>query len=281
MAEVHDVFARKELKYRMALRRKGALLDALAGRIEPDEFGLTRITSLYYDTPERLLAFRSYDKPFYKEKLRLRLYGKPADGERVFVEVKKKLDGVVYKRRVGLSRAAARAYLAGMPYEQACRAFPLDDADADAASLSSRSRQIAREIDAFKMRYRALGPTIAITCSRESFRERGGLAALDEPCGAGCSAEAIAAAGQTSGLRITFDAELTWRDVSRPGFEPRRLLPPGEVVMEVKTAGALPLWFVHALSDVGARPVSYSKYGEAFHDLMEGEKGRNRCLMLC
>lgn len=281
MTGVRNAFARKELKYRMARWRKDALLKSLAGRIDPDEFGITRITSLYYDTPARLLAFRSYDKPFYKEKLRLRLYGNPTDGERVFVEVKKKLDGIVYKRRVGLSRAAARAYLAGMPYEQACLTFPLDDADANAESLSPRNRQIAREVDAFKMRYQVLEPTIAIACLRESFRERGGLAAADEPRGAGCSAEAVAAAGQTSGIRITFDADLTWRDVSQPSLAPCRLLRSDEVVMEVKTAGALPLWFVHALNEVDARPVSYSKYGEAFHDLMEGRKGRNRCSTLC
>lgn len=279
MATVRDVFARKELKYRISRRRKDVLLAVLDGRIEPDEFGLTRITSLYYDTPERLLALRSYDKPFYKEKLRLRLYGDPSDGERVFVEVKKKLDGIVYKRRVGMSRAAARAYLTGMPYERACRRFPLDDAAANAASLSPRSRQIAREIDAFKMRYGALEPTIEVTCSRKSFAERTS-AATGRASSVQRAAEA-SAAGQTSALRLTFDEDLAWRDASRPGFEPRRLLYPGEVVMEVKTAGALPLWFVHALDEVSARPVSYSKYGEAFHDLVEGEKGCDRCSIPC
>ncbi len=281
MAGFRDVFARKELKYRMRRRRKDALLDELAAFVEPDEYGLTRITSLYYDTSDRLLAFRSYDKPFYKEKLRLRKYGDPGNGERVFIEMKKKLNGIVYKRRVGLSYAAARAYLAGMPYEKACGIFPLDDPVANEGCFSPRSRQIAREIDAFMARYGMLEPSIEVVCLRESFTERVGAGMAGGTRGGRYDAESFAAAGQTSGLRITFDSDLLWRDASCSDFEPRRLLRGGEFIMEVKTAGALPLWFVHALDDVDARPTSYSKYGEAFHDQMEGGKERNLCLIAC
>ena len=101
-----------------------------------------RITSLYFDTPGRALIERSLDKPLYKEKLRLRRYGEAAGEDAdedgcVFVEIKKKYKGVVYKRRVGMSLAAARAYMGGMPYEQACACFPLSDPALAAASVSA------------------------------------------------------------------------------------------------------------------------------------------------
>lgn len=41
----------------------------------------------------------------YKEKLRVRSYGVPTGDDKVFVELKKKYDGVVYKRRVAMTAA--------------------------------------------------------------------------------------------------------------------------------------------------------------------------------
>lgn len=111
MTTFTDVFERKEVKYRLDARQHRAMAAALRGRMAPDAFGRTRIVSRYFDTPERALIERSLDKPLYKEKLRLRSYGSPQAGDRVFVEIKKKYKGIVYKRRVGCSLAAAEAYL--------------------------------------------------------------------------------------------------------------------------------------------------------------------------
>lgn len=60
----------------------------------------------------------SLDKPVYKEKLRLRVYGTPTDSSPVFLEIKKKYDGVVYKRRVSTDFAQAMRFLTeGIPPE--------------------------------------------------------------------------------------------------------------------------------------------------------------------
>ncbi len=152
MTLYNEVFERTEKKYRLDARQHRQMVEALAGHLALDAFGITKITSLYFDTPGRALIERSLDKPLYKEKLRLRRYGEAAGEDAdedgcVFVEIKKKYKGVVYKRRVGMSLAAARAYMGGMPYEQACACFPLSDPALAAASVSARSRQIAREID--------------------------------------------------------------------------------------------------------------------------------------
>ena len=161
MASFTDTFERKEVKYRLNAKQHREVLNALAGRMAADEYGRTRITSLYFDTPTRDLIARSLEKPLYKEKLRLRWYGTPTSGERVYVEIKKKYDGIVYKRRVGCSLTAAYAYLMGrVPYENACVQNPLSDQLQQDEALTLHSIQIAREIDAFAARYRNLRPSM-------------------------------------------------------------------------------------------------------------------------
>ena len=51
MASFTDTFERKEVKYRLNAKQHRCVLDALAGRMAADEYGRTRITSLYFDTP--------------------------------------------------------------------------------------------------------------------------------------------------------------------------------------------------------------------------------------
>ncbi|WP_241157357.1 polyphosphate polymerase domain-containing protein [Adlercreutzia sp. ZJ242] len=313
MSAYAEVFQRVEKKYRVSAWQRRCVEEALREFMEPDAYGVTRVTSVYWDTPSRSLIARSLEKPLYKEKLRLRAYGiaagkalastflaagaasgapaaHAADGalprlaschlgrsarrgaegsgpERVtaaslaaaspafassaalvFVELKKKYQGVVYKRRVGISLAAAQAYLSGMPYEQACEAFPLDDAALAAESLSARSVQIAREIDAMRARHAQLSPSMGIACDRVAWLPR---------------AEHAVGLGE---LRVTFDSALSCLDGAaacgrRGSWEP--VIDNAESVMEIKGAGPLPLWLAAALSGAQAYPTSFSKYGAA------------------
>ena len=249
MASFTDTFERKEVKYRLNAKQHREVLDALAGRMAADEYGRTRITSLYFDTPRRDLIARSLEKPLYKEKLRLRWYGTLTSGERVYVEIKKKYDGIVYKRRVGCSLTAAYAYLMGrVPYENACVQNPLSDQVQQDEALTLHSIQIAREIDAFAARYRNLRPSMYIVCERTAYAPVPG--------------------GDAEGLRITFDAGVSYRDAMASGkhfdesYHP--LLGLGEVIMEVKTGAAFPSWLVEALNGCAAFPSSFSKYGAAY-----------------
>lgn len=249
MASFTDTFERKEVKYRLNAKQHRCVLDALAGRMAADEYGRTRITSLYFDTPSRKLIARSLEKPLYKEKLRVRSYGTPLQSERVYVEIKKKYDGIVYKRRVGCSQAAALSYLmGGVPYENACAMNPLVDPLQQVEALAPRSLQIAREIDSFVARYRNLRPSMYIVCERTAYAPVPG--------------------GDAEGLRITFDAGVSYRDAMASGkhfdesYHP--LLGLGEVIMEVKTGAAFPSWLVEALNGCAAFPSSFSKYGAAY-----------------
>ena len=111
--QIPMTFQRYETKYMLSPIMARKLRKSLPGHLQMDEYGLDTICSLYYDTPDFQLIRASLDKPVYKEKLRMRSYGVPADGDSVFVELKKKYKGVVYKRRTALEAGEALDYLAG------------------------------------------------------------------------------------------------------------------------------------------------------------------------
>ena len=95
-----NVMKRYELKYLPDRGQTAWLIDRLKGHMEPDRYGMTSIASLYYDTPDDRIIRRSLEKPDFKEKLRLRSYGLATEGSPVFLELKRKASGIVYKRRV-------------------------------------------------------------------------------------------------------------------------------------------------------------------------------------
>lgn len=270
MGSYCEVFQRVEKKYRIGAGQREGLQRKMAPRMAPDDFGCTRVVSLYLDTPRCELIGRSLEKPLYKEKIRLRIYGlAPEEGlapeREVFFEIKKKFDGVVYKRRVRMSAAAAGAFFQGMPYGQACECFPLPGSASQAKSLDVRSRQIAREIEAMLQRYGQLRPTMLVSCERVAWR----------PDAQACSAApSCPDASFSSDLRITFDGSLEARDVRGVAFDELfgaqahgrwfPLISADESIMEVKAAGSFPLWLAHGLSECGAFPASFSKYGTAY-----------------
>ena len=110
---VIQVMKRYELKYLLDRGQAAFLAAGLRGHMEPDRYGLTSIASLYYDTPDFRLVRASLDKPAFKEKLRLRSYGIATECSPVFLELKRKASGIVYKRRVGTNLPEVRRFFAG------------------------------------------------------------------------------------------------------------------------------------------------------------------------
>lgn len=96
------VFQRTEKKYLLSELQYKALLDTIHCFIEPDTYGKYSICNLYFDTDDYTLIRKSIEKPVFKEKLRLRSYGVPENDQKVFLEIKRKVKGVVFKRRVSL-----------------------------------------------------------------------------------------------------------------------------------------------------------------------------------
>ncbi|HWQ96797.1 MAG TPA: polyphosphate polymerase domain-containing protein [Clostridia bacterium] len=113
-----NTFERFEEKYLLTAAQYQKVLAGLRGRMQPDLFGRSTVSSIYYDTPDYRLIRSSLDKPDYKEKLRVRAYGMPTVQSRAFVELKKKVDGIVYKRRAEMELSEANLLLAGKQTEQ-------------------------------------------------------------------------------------------------------------------------------------------------------------------
>lgn len=141
-------FKRYEAKYLLDQRQRDGLARLLEECMAPDEHGPSTVRNVYFDTPTALLARRSAEHPLYKEKIRERCYGAPHPFDPVFLELKKKCDGVVYKRR--------------------CRMAPMDAAEM-VAGRGRPQTQIERELDWACRSYEGLRPMAYLAYDREAF----------------------------------------------------------------------------------------------------------------
>ena len=107
MSSFQNSFQRVEVKYLLTPEQYSAIRRGMEPYVKPDVYSHYTICSIYCDTADYSLVRASLDKPVYKEKLRLRSYGVPGSRDTAFVELKKKYDGVVYKRRVTVNAAQA------------------------------------------------------------------------------------------------------------------------------------------------------------------------------
>lgn len=148
------VFERFEQKYKIPAELYESVKKELENFVKRDEYGETTVCSLYYDTKDYRLIRTSIEKPKYKEKLRLRCYGFGKD-KKVFLELKKKAYGVVYKRRIVLKSEQAFAFFEN--------GEPLP------------SSQIAREITYFKEYYDTLSPAFLVMYDRTAYLGQGDL----------------------------------------------------------------------------------------------------------
>ena len=245
MEKIINVFARHEIKYILTADQRRTVMRGIKDRMIPDPHGISTIRNIYYDTPDYRLIRRSLEKPNYKEKIRLRSYGSPTEDTVVFLELKKKFDKVVYKRRVELKERDAEKYMAGE--------LGLDEFKERIAEVSNP--QIAKEIDYFKSIYKNLKPMVYLSYDRCAYFSE-----------------------EDESLRITFDKNIRWRgnDVRLTSAEGGEdLLAEGESLMEIKTATALPIWLVEVLNQAKARPASFSKYGNAYKSIVEKEGKQN------
>lgn len=221
-----NIFKRYELKYLLTQEQMQTILEKSAPYICGDEFGKSTICNIYYDTADNLLIRRSLDKPIYKEKLRLRSYGVADTNTPVFAEIKKKYDGVVYKRRIHTNEKQARALCKGI-------------------ATTDRS-QITDEILYFVRRYENLQPAMFISYEREAFYAKNDSnfrITFDQNI-------------------LWRDEDLT---LSK-GVYGTPILEQNQVLMEVKCPSAMPLWFVSILTELGVYKTSFSKYGRAYAD---------------
>lgn len=106
-----NIFEREEKKYVISRAEFNEILPVLTEHMVWDKYGKQTINSLYFDDEFHLSIQKSISKPVYKEKLRLRSYGTPNQEDLVYLELKKKYRGVVYKRRLEMTLGEANTYL--------------------------------------------------------------------------------------------------------------------------------------------------------------------------
>ncbi len=224
-----SIFKRYETKYLLCQQEKERLLETMRAHMRMDKYGRVVIRNIYFDTGTFRLVRHSIEKPVYKEKLRVRSYQAAKPGDLVFVELKKKYQSVVYKRRLALAESQAReCFQNDLP-------LPV-------------SSQIADEIEYFRSYYKPLRPAVFLSYEREAFEM------LD---------------GSDLRVTFDENILYREKDFSfASDIYGAHLLKPGETLMEIKTTGAMPLWLCRQLTAQKIYRTSFSKYGAAYLDML-------------
>ncbi|MEI1231258.1 molecular chaperone [Enterococcus mundtii] len=240
--KLKNVFQRKETKYLIPTTQFHSFLKDLKKQMQIDEYGLHTILSLYFDTPDDRFITNSMTKPKYKEKFRVRSYGIPQETSMVFLEIKKKVNGIVYKRRMPLTYAE---YLQWLDQKH----FP-----------KNKDEQIPQEVNWLFKRNPDLSPKTMIMYERMS------LFGTSDPDFRVTFDQNIRFRSTNLDLSITGDETLVAPEIG--------------VLMEVKALGAYPLWFVELLNDYQLRKGSFSKYAETYqrHLFIQTKEEKNHAI---
>ncbi len=224
-----NIFRRYELKYIITKNQEQKLFKIMSNHMNPDKYGKNTICNIYYDTPNKLIIRRSLESPCYKEKLRVRSYGVASKDSPVFIEIKKKYDGVVYKRRISMTEEEATNYLT------------------KGIEIKNKT-QISKEIDYFMHFYNNIEPSVLLSYDREAFFDK-----YDSD---------FRITFDDNILMRDYDLSLT------KGIYGTDILQKGTVLMEVKTAMGMPKWLLEFLSENNIYKTSFSKYGNAYTKIL-------------
>jgi len=224
--DIKCIFERTEKKYLLSKEQYELLLEKSKEYIKSDKYGVTSICNVYFDTEDSELIRTSIEKPLYKEKLRLRSYGTPtSEDSKVFLEIKKKYDGVVYKRRVSMSLKESEKYLN------------------NGIKPECENGQIIREIDYIIEHYN-LKPKLFLAYDRIAYN--------------GIEDTALRITFDTNIRSRENDLSLM------AGSYGDNLIDGDTYLMEIKANGGMPLWLVDLLSTLEIYPLSFSKYGNIY-----------------
>ena len=224
-APVSYKFERIEKKFWMSASQYSALLPVLENHMTQDAYGTVPVCNIYYDTKDFQLIRRSIERPLFKEKLRLRSYGIPTENDTVFVEIKRKLNGIGYKRRISVPFSQAKALLRG-------------------ESIECDSPQIERELEEFVRRYHPQ-PVVYLMYRRFAMTDP------DNP-----------ELRVTFDSELRYRTENPDQP-SAEGMQPFTE-DDSAVLMEIKALDGIPLWLVSEMSRLGIRQAPFSKIGACY-----------------
>ena len=225
--QIQTNFKRYEKKFFLTREQYRLFLKKIDSFVKADAFPHYTICNLYYDTDNFALIRASIEKPVYKEKLRVRSYGTPTESDKVFVELKKKYEGVVYKRRVPTPPAFVEPLLSGF-------------------RRGDENPQISKELAYFNRFYR-LQPEVFIAYDRQAFQ--------------GIENKELRITFDTK-LRYRLEnLDLRNGDYGEPILNDE-----DKILMEIKIPGTCPLWLSRILSELKIHSFSFSKYGTCYKE---------------
>lgn len=223
-------FKRYEKKYLISKEKLDSIMPQLLEYMDLDPFCLNgneyRIYSIYYDTANHdVIRDNSQGYP-YKEKMRLRSYYDKKDPEdKIFMEIKKKSEGVGNKRRIKLKIKEIDPFVnEGILPE----------------TSDYLSTQVAKELQ-YYFKMNKVAPALYVQYDR--------LALFGK---------------EDKNFRMTFDRNVHTRRsnfVFGESDEDELLLPDDIYIMEIKILGAMPLWLTRLLSENELFSHGFSKYG--------------------
>lgn len=206
------------------------------------EYGFYTISNIYFDTNDDYLIRNSISKPTYKEKLRIRAYGVPDIDEKVYLEIKKKFNGIVNKRRTKLKLSEAYDFVKN---------------NTKPNIKNYMNKQVINEIE-YILKIYNLSPKVYLAYDRKALFSK-----------------------ENRDLRITFDTNIRTRRYDlklENGDYGESLLEGNKLLMEVKAEKNIPLWLSKLLSEYKIYKTSFSKYGNEYKKMIANErnlKGEN------
>ena len=248
-ANVGKVFRRVEKKYLITEEQKQKFLEICGDNLKKNKYFASTVCSIYFDTENDDLIIKQIDKPldkpFFKEKVRIRSYNVPKMKDYIFFEIKTKTKD----RKVKIGDKRRFQLLLSDYYDWEKGKASLVDI-AERKVEKTNDIQIAKEIE-YIIKYLKLVPRIFIACERESYE-----------------------GAEDSQLRVTIDSGLRFRKNKlklEKGSDGKKFFKDDRnIILEIKSAGGMPFWLIHALNELKIYPQAFSKYGKIYQS-MKGE----------
>jgi hypothetical protein len=208
-------------------------------RLEPDDYAKSSsdrsypVHSLYLDSPNRVLYQQTADGLKNRFKLRIRFYDGDPQGP-VFLEVKRRISGVIAKQRAVLDRPTVRSMLEGLWPDPSQL---LDDGRKDRSAAALQTfREGCESVGA--------GPSIYVCYRREAY-----------------------VSPDSNHIRVTFDRHL----MGSPFDWETSFVPPGEglhpkvgngdrIILELKFTDRFPAWMEELVQTFNLHRRSVPKY---------------------
>jgi SPX domain protein involved in polyphosphate accumulation len=221
---IKKTFKRVEQKYLLTEEKYLAIQSMIEQYFLQDKYYFSKIYNLYFDNDNFDSIINSLEKPLYKSKIRLRSYGEAKQDEYLFLEMKQKYEGTVYKRRLNLTLKEFEDYI-------------------NKGIFPKKKKQIMKEID-YQIKYHHLHPAIFVAYDRYSYYSKD-----DENFRITFDYNLR---GRLKNLKLKDNKD------NQPYFEENMY------IMEVKSLSGLPLWFSKELSKQQIYPCSFSKVGNIY-----------------